>query len=117
MTYLNGNFNQLIGDCRAALRFYDETIAIKPRHENALLGRTMCLTCLKRNDEAIQAATHMIDLKLDNIAEGYYWRAWNYHFLQRARHARAATSRAPRSCAPQARSTRSPASSSTTRTT
>lgn len=82
VTYFNGSFNQLIGDCRAALRFYDETIAIKPRHENALLGRTMCLTRLKRNDEAIQAATHLIGLKLDNISEGYYWRAWNYHFLQ-----------------------------------
>jgi tetratricopeptide (TPR) repeat protein len=82
VTYSNGSFNQLIGDCRAALRFYDETIAMKIRHENALLGRTICLTHLKRTDEAIKAATHLINLRLDNVADGYYWRARNYHFVQ-----------------------------------
>ena len=30
----------------------------------------MCLTYLKRQEEAIQAATHIIELKLDNIADG-----------------------------------------------
>ena len=38
VTYFNGNFNQLIGDCRAGLQFYDETIALQPLHENALAG-------------------------------------------------------------------------------
>ena len=82
LTYFNGSFNQLIGDCKAGLGYYDETIALQPLHENALLGRAICLTYLKRQQEAIQAATRIIDLKLDNIHEGYYWRAWNYHFLQ-----------------------------------
>ena len=81
VTYLNATFNQLIGDCRAGLRFYDETVAIKPRHENSLLGRVVCLTFLKRGDEAVAAATHVIDLKLDNVADALYWRAWNYHEL------------------------------------
>jgi hypothetical protein len=82
VTYLNANYNQLGGDCRVALRFYDETLALKPLHENALLGRTVCLTYLKRTDEAIAAATHMIGVKPFNIDEAYYWRAWNHHFLK-----------------------------------
>ena len=89
VTYLNGNFSQLMGDCKAGLKFYDETIAIKPRHENGLLGRAMCLTYLKRQEEAIQAATHIIGLKLDNVADGYYWRAWNHHHLTQLELARA----------------------------
>lgn len=80
VTLLHGHFQRLIGDCKEALRFYDETIALKASHEEALLGRTICLSYLKRTDEAIQAATHMIDLKTYNISDAYYWRAWNRHF-------------------------------------
>jgi tetratricopeptide (TPR) repeat protein len=94
VTYLYGRFNQLIGDCRAALRFYDETIAIKSLHEDAMLGRTMCLTFLKRSEEAIAAATHIVDLKLDNIALAYYWRAWNLHSRKELDLARADINRA-----------------------
>lgn len=82
VTYLNANYNQLSGDCREALRFYDETVALKPVHEIALLGRTVCLSYLKRTDEAIAAATHMIALKTFNQVDAYYWRAWNYHLLK-----------------------------------
>ena len=88
VTYLTANFNQLIGDCREALRFYDETLALKPLHENALVGRIVCLTFLKQTSEAIDAATRMIDLQTFNIDEAFYWRAWNRHFsgdLVRAR--------------------------------
>lgn len=82
VTYLFGNYNQLSGDCQEALRFYDETLALKPLHENALLGRTVCLSYLKRTDEAIAAATRMIELKPFNLDEAFYWRAWNYHLLK-----------------------------------
>jgi tetratricopeptide (TPR) repeat protein len=81
VTYLSGNYNQLSGDCREALRFYDETLALKAVHEHALLGRTVCLSFLKRTDEAIAAATGMIEIKPFNIDEAFYWRAWNYHLL------------------------------------
>lgn len=89
VTYLYGSFNQLIGDCRPALRYYDETLAIKNVHEDALLGRAVCLTFLKRTDEAIAAATVIVDLRLDNLALGYYWRAWNRHFKKELDLARA----------------------------
>jgi tetratricopeptide (TPR) repeat protein len=79
VTYLNGNFNQTIGDCRAALKFYDETLALRPNHENALLGRTICLVYLSRQDEAMATATQMIDMRTYNIADAYFWRAWIHH--------------------------------------
>lgn len=79
VTYLNGNLSQTIGDCRTALRFYDETLAMRPAHENALLGRTVCLTYLSRQDEAIATATHMIELNTYNVADAFFWRAWIYH--------------------------------------
>jgi tetratricopeptide (TPR) repeat protein len=79
VTYLDGNFHQTIGDCRTALGFYDETLAMRPNHENALLGRTVCLVYLNRQDEALATATQMIDMQAYNIADAYFWRAWVYH--------------------------------------
>ena len=49
----------------------------------------MCLTFLKRSDEAIAAATVIIDRRFDNDALGYYWRAWNRHFRKELDLARA----------------------------
>jgi tetratricopeptide (TPR) repeat protein len=94
VTYFLGNLNQVVGNCREALRYYDETLVIKSAHEDALLGRTMCLTYLKRTDEAIAEATHMIDLQTDNWGEAYYWRAWNHHFREELAPARADVQRA-----------------------
>jgi tetratricopeptide (TPR) repeat protein len=89
VTFISGNFNQLVGDCKAGLRFYEETLTRKPEHELALIGRTICLTFLKRTDDAIAEATHMIELKTDNIDEAYYWRSWNHYSRQELDLARA----------------------------
>jgi tetratricopeptide (TPR) repeat protein len=82
VTYLAGNYNQLIGDCKAGLKYYDETVAIEPLHDNALLGRTICLAFLKRFDESIASATRMIAIPSTNLADAYYWRAWVRHYLK-----------------------------------
>ena len=58
---------------------YDRTLALKPVHEDAWAGRTISLTELGRHDEAIDAATRMIVLGLDNVDQALYWRAWNHH--------------------------------------
>ncbi len=79
VTYMNGSVNQLAGDCRAALRFYDETLALRELHEDALLGRTACLSYLKKSDAAIATATRLIDMKAYNYGDAFYWRAWNRH--------------------------------------
>jgi hypothetical protein len=89
VTYLNGHFNQLTGDCKAGLRFYDETLALQPLHEDALLGRTMCQSFLKAHLEAIATATQMVELRTDNRAEALYWRAWNRHVRKELDQARA----------------------------
>lgn len=89
VTHLYGQFHQLIGDCKAGLRFYDETLAIWPGHENGMLGRTVCLTFLSHHDDAIRAASRMIALPTDNRVEAYYWRAWNYWHLEQLAEARA----------------------------
>ena len=89
MTYLNGQVLQLAGNCKAALPLFDTTIALQPLHEDAWLNRTMCLTLTKQFDPAIASATHMIDAKMDNISQAYYWRAWIRHYQKDLPSARA----------------------------
>jgi tetratricopeptide (TPR) repeat protein len=89
VTYLNGHYQQLVGDCKEAVRFYEETLALASGHENAMLGRTICLAFLKRFDEGIASATTMIDRRTYNMAEAYYWRAWIRHQLRQLDIARA----------------------------
>jgi tetratricopeptide (TPR) repeat protein len=79
VTYLAGTVQQTVGDCQRALVSFDRTLALKPAHEEAWLGRTICLTDLNRPDEAIDSATRMIGLALDNATQALYWRAWNRH--------------------------------------
>ena len=78
-TYLGASLQHAVADWVRAIELYDRTLALKPLHEEAWAGRTIGLTELARHDEAIDAATRMIDLKLDNTVEAMYWRAWNHH--------------------------------------
>ena len=89
VTFLFASFEQLIGDCRAALALYRETLAIVDAHEMAMLGRTACLSFLGEHDAAIASATEMVDRQTFNIAQAYYWRAWNHHVLEALETARA----------------------------
>ena len=89
VTYLNGHYEQLVGDCKAALRYYEETLALASGHESAMLGRTICLAFLKRFDEGIASATAMIERRTFNMAEAYYWRAWIRHQMRELDVARA----------------------------
>jgi hypothetical protein len=71
-----------------ALEAYDTTLALVPTHRDALLGRAVALSNLSRHDEAIAAATRLLELGDWFIGGGYFWRAWNeYHLgaLQPAR--------------------------------
>jgi tetratricopeptide (TPR) repeat protein len=95
-TYLRAQLNATIGDCREAVTYYDETIALQPRHEDALLGRVRCLSLMKQTAEAIAAATQMIALNTPQNANAYYWRAWNHHLLTQLPEARADVDRAKR---------------------
>ena len=94
VTYQHANFQQRLADFAQALRFYDETLVLRPLHENALIGRTVSLTFLQRHDDAIAEASRMIDLRTVNVHEAYYWRAWNLYVRKDLASARADIERA-----------------------
>jgi len=71
-----------------ALAEYDAVLRQMPQHREALLGRTIALSRLRRFDEAIASATTMIDLGSWFLGEAHYWRAWNEFSLQRYAEAR-----------------------------
>ena len=77
-----------------ALDAYEATLLLVPTHRDALLGRTVTLSHLLRHDEAIAAATRIIDLGSWFTGEAYYWRAWNEYHLARIEAARSDTDRA-----------------------
>jgi len=76
VTFALGALNQTVGDCKAALSFYDKTLALKSLHEEAHFGRLVCLSYLRQHAPAITEATGMIAAK-NNEGEATYWRAWN----------------------------------------
>jgi tetratricopeptide (TPR) repeat protein len=82
MAYSAGAVAQMRNLCLDALARYAETLLLRPDHENAALGRVMCLSHLGRPDEAIAEATALIALGGDTEPFGYYWRAWNQHQLK-----------------------------------
>jgi tetratricopeptide (TPR) repeat protein len=91
--YALGTLNQTVGDCRAAVTWYDKTLAEYGEHEDAHLGRLMCLSYLRRHAEAIDEASGMIFRKI-TVGEAYYWRAWNYRETNDLPKARADSDRA-----------------------
>jgi tetratricopeptide (TPR) repeat protein len=89
VTYAVAIITHAAGSCRDALPYYDGTLALQPRHENAQLGRTACLSAIGRSDEAIAAATALIDWHSTKQLEAYYWRAYNERVQQHLDRARA----------------------------
>lgn len=83
VTYVAGRGRQLLGSCPQALALYDRTIELTPRHEDAWLGKTMCLSFLGQREASIGAATTLLALKSEAYArDAYYWRAANHHQLK-----------------------------------
>lgn len=79
ITYGLGMLSQTVGDCKIAVRFYEDTIALKERHEDSALQRVICLAYLGQHASAIEGATRIIDRGYYNLADAYYWRAWTHH--------------------------------------
>ena len=77
-----------------ALDAYDATLVLVPTHRDALLGRAVTLSHLGRHDDAVAAATRIIDLGSWFTGEAYYWRAWNEYHLAHIEDARIDTDRA-----------------------
>ncbi len=66
-----------------ALEAYDAALALVPTHRDALLGRVVTFSHLSRHEDAIAAATRVIELGSWFTGEAYYWRAWNEYHLVR----------------------------------
>jgi tetratricopeptide (TPR) repeat protein len=71
-----------LGDHPSALALFDEVLEHQPRHPDALLGRLLSLSYLKRHVDAVATATVLIDLDADHLPDAWYWRAWNRYHLQ-----------------------------------
>ena len=77
-----------------ALEAYDASLMLVPTHRDALLGRAVTLSHLARHDDAIAAATRILELGSWFTGEAYYWRAWNEYHVARIDDARIDTDRA-----------------------
>jgi tetratricopeptide (TPR) repeat protein len=77
-----------------ALEAYDATLTLVPTHRDALLGRAVTLSHLARHDDAIAAATRILELGSWFTGEAYYWRAWNEYHVARIDDARIDTDHA-----------------------
>jgi tetratricopeptide (TPR) repeat protein len=69
-------------DLRRALTLYDDALVRRPTHADAMLGRTVALSYLKRYDEGLAAASRIIALGRGHLASAYYYRAWNHYQKQ-----------------------------------
>ncbi len=77
-----------------ALDAYEATLTMVPTHRDALLGRAVTLSHLERYEDAVAAATRILELGTWFTGEAYYWRAWNEYHLARIEEARIDTDRA-----------------------
>ena len=75
ITFMSGWLNLNAGDCREAIRYFDETAAMQPEHDRAILQTAICQSTLHEDSAAIATATRFITLETPDIAQGYYWRA------------------------------------------
>ena len=57
---------------------FDAALALLPSHPDAMLGRVISLSHLERHEEAIAAATQLIEGGQWHLGQAFYWRAWNH---------------------------------------
>jgi tetratricopeptide (TPR) repeat protein len=79
VTYGLGALNQIQGDCKAAIAHYEDTLALRPLHEDAALQRVICLGHIGQFVPAIEGASRIIERRYYNTSEAYYWRAWSHY--------------------------------------
>ena len=77
-----------------ALDAYDAALALVATHRDALLGRAVTLSRMALYDEAIEAASRVLELGSWFTGEAYYWRAWNQYHLTHIEAARTDTDKA-----------------------
>ena len=76
-----GNLYRTWEDWVNALAAYDAALALLPSHPDAQIGRVISLSHLERHEEAIAAATRLIEGGQWHLGQAFYWRAWNHYNL------------------------------------
>ena len=91
-----GSLYQAANECRRADTLFSRALELRPAHEEARLGRTICRTYLSRNEEAIADASVLVEATESASTRGdaFYWRAWNRRHLKQIELARADIDRA-----------------------
>ena len=89
-----GNFHESREEWPEALAEYDAALARVTPHPDALLGRAVSLSNLDRYEEALAAASALLELGGRSTAQAHYWRAWNLYQLERIQEARVDADRA-----------------------
>jgi tetratricopeptide (TPR) repeat protein len=73
-----GNVHRAWEDWDQAHAAYDAALVKSPNHPEAMVGRITSLSRLSRSQEAVAAATDLLEGGRGRRGEAYYWRAWNY---------------------------------------
>jgi tetratricopeptide (TPR) repeat protein len=93
VAYLTAQAHAIFGEHAEALRWYERTLTLQPRHSRAMLGRAVSLYHLDRPEDAIVEATRVISQgqpgNWQAFTEAFYWRALAHHRLARLTEARA----------------------------
>jgi tetratricopeptide (TPR) repeat protein len=82
LTLAWANANLIAEEFEAALSGFDDVLESQPAHRDALNGRMQSLSYMLRHDDAVIAATRLLDLGTWHIADANYWRAWNRYHLK-----------------------------------
>ena len=77
MTLALGNARNALEEHAVALALFDSILESQRTHRDALLGRLLSLSYLRRHYDAMRTATTMVELGTYHIGDAYYWRAWN----------------------------------------
>lgn len=75
VTFVSGWLAMELGDCPAALRFFDETLASDSTHEMALLQGAICQSRMQQDSAVIRRASRLLLLAGELQQQAYYWRA------------------------------------------
>jgi len=82
LTLAWANTNLAGEEFESALSGFDDVLKTQPTHRDALNGRMQSLSYLLRHEEAIGAATRLLDLGTWHISDANYWRAWNRYQIK-----------------------------------
>ncbi len=65
-----------------SLEYHEGVLRLAPAYRAALLGKALCLSYLRRNEEAIDTLNMLVKLGKYHMGDAHYWLAWNHNELE-----------------------------------